>query len=120
VLVFLPFSILRSALRVRATLTGANLSAVDFNFPVRRLLIVLGVHRDKGLFPKHLTRTGVFRIVAQSKCPVLIVRRLARTATKSPDSAELLSRSSVRPHPFCSSELICDIIPHRTANVRAV
>jgi nucleotide-binding universal stress UspA family protein len=37
-------------------------------------LIVLGVHRDKGLFPKHLTRTGVFRIVAQAPCPVLIVR----------------------------------------------
>jgi nucleotide-binding universal stress UspA family protein len=37
-------------------------------------LIVLGVHRDKGFFPKHLTRTGVFRIVAQAQCPVLIVR----------------------------------------------
>jgi nucleotide-binding universal stress UspA family protein len=37
-------------------------------------LIVLGVHREKGPFPKHLMRTGTFRIVAQSKCPVLIVR----------------------------------------------
>lgn len=37
-------------------------------------LIVLGVHRDTGLFPKHMIRTGVFRIVAQAKCPVLIVR----------------------------------------------
>ena len=37
-------------------------------------LIVLGVHRDKGPFPRHLTRTGTFRIVAQAQCPVLIVR----------------------------------------------
>jgi nucleotide-binding universal stress UspA family protein len=37
-------------------------------------LIVLGVHRDKGLFPKHLIRTGAFRIVTQAKCPVLIAR----------------------------------------------
>lgn len=37
-------------------------------------LVVLGVHADKGLFPKHLMRTGIFRIVAQAQCPVLIVR----------------------------------------------
>jgi nucleotide-binding universal stress UspA family protein len=37
-------------------------------------LIVLGIHHNKGLIQKHLTRSGVFRIVAQAKCPVLIVR----------------------------------------------
>jgi nucleotide-binding universal stress UspA family protein len=37
-------------------------------------LIVLGIHGNKGLIQKHLTRSGVFRIVAQAKCPVLIVR----------------------------------------------
>ncbi|MGA7854238.1 MAG: universal stress protein [Candidatus Acidiferrales bacterium] len=36
-------------------------------------LIVLGVHRDKGLVPKHLVRSGVFRVVTQAKCPVLVV-----------------------------------------------
>ena len=30
-----PFGVLRSDLRVRATLTVSNLSAVDFKFPVR-------------------------------------------------------------------------------------
>lgn len=37
-------------------------------------LIVLGVDGSKGFFHKHLARSGVFRIVAQAKCPVLIVR----------------------------------------------
>lgn len=37
-------------------------------------LIVLGVHGQKGLIQKHLMRSGVFRILTQAKCPVLIVR----------------------------------------------
>jgi nucleotide-binding universal stress UspA family protein len=37
-------------------------------------LIVLGVHGIKGPIQKHLTRSGVFRIVTQAKCPVMIVR----------------------------------------------
>ncbi|MGA8145519.1 MAG: universal stress protein [Candidatus Acidiferrales bacterium] len=37
-------------------------------------LIVLGVHGKKGSLQEHLMRSGVFRIVAQAKCPVLMVR----------------------------------------------
>jgi nucleotide-binding universal stress UspA family protein len=37
-------------------------------------LIVLGVPARKGHIQKHLTRSSVFRIVRQAKCPVLIVR----------------------------------------------
>lgn len=37
-------------------------------------LIVLGIHGKKGFVQEHLTRSGVYRIVAQAKCPVLIVR----------------------------------------------
>jgi nucleotide-binding universal stress UspA family protein len=36
-------------------------------------LIVLGVDGNKGFIEKHLARSGVFRIVAQAKCPVFIV-----------------------------------------------
>jgi nucleotide-binding universal stress UspA family protein len=37
-------------------------------------LIVLGVHGNKGPVQKHLTPSGLLRIVSQAKCPVLIVR----------------------------------------------
>ncbi|MGB0035981.1 MAG: universal stress protein [Candidatus Acidiferrales bacterium] len=37
-------------------------------------LIVLGVHGMEGPIQKHLTSSGVFRIVTEAKCPVMLVR----------------------------------------------